>query len=206
MKLIYTPLTENVRFKAKYGKYFITGFLLSAVLHFILIVYSPEFSLAKIRKNEESFEVVDIPPEIVIPPPPAQVAKPAVPVEAEEEPEEEITIADTTPEANIPIAPPVEEGPTFTPYDTPPRPIMKTIKIVYPELLKKAAIEGKVILWLYLDETGKVEKVQINISSGNEMLDEAAIQAMNNARFTPALQRDTSVPVWIQWPVSFKLK
>ena len=206
MELLSAPVNENSKFKAKYGRYFITGFFLSLGFHFVLIVYSPEFSLATIRKNEESFEVVDIPPEIVIPPPPAQVAKPAVPVEAEEEPEEEITIADTTPEANIPIAPPVEEGPTFTPYDTPPRPIKKTIKIVYPELLKKAGIEGKVILWLHLDEKGKVDKILVNISSGNAALDDAAVKAMRAARFTPALQRDTAVPVWIQYPVTFKLK
>ena len=198
--------TENKRFKSRYSKFFIGGVVLSVLFHFVLIIYTPEFSIAKVRVTEDVFEVVDIPPEIVIPPPPAQVSKPAVPVEAEEEPEEEITIADTTPEANIPIAPPVEEGPTFTPYDTPPQPIPETIKVEYPELLKKAGISGRVILWLYLDDTGKVEKVQVNISSGNEMLDKLAVDAMKKARFKPGLQRDVPVPVWIQFPVSFKLK
>lgn len=46
----------------------------------------------------------------------------------------------------------------------------------------------------------------VNVSSGNIALDDVAVQGMKNARFNPALQRDTPVPIWIQYPVRFKLK
>lgn len=206
MELISAPVSENTRFKAKYGRFFITGFVLSVVFHLVVIFFSPEFSIAKIQKKDGTIDVFELPPEIDIPDPPPKIEKPGVPVEADEELQEDITIADTTPEANIPIAPPDDEGPTFTPYDTPPRRIKKTYKIIYPELLRKAGIEGSVVLWLHLDETGKVDKVLVNVSSENPVLDNAAVQGMKTARFTPALQRDTPVPVWIQYIATFKLE
>ena len=62
----------NKRFKAKYGKYFTVGVVLSILFHLGLIIYTPEFSIAKIRVTDEPFQVIDIPPEIVIPPQPAR--------------------------------------------------------------------------------------------------------------------------------------
>jgi protein TonB len=204
---LYTG-SENTRFKRKYKNYFSWAVVISVVLHVVLILVlpglrPPDFGIS----GNETF-VTEIPPEIAIPPPPAKIAKPSVPVEAavEEDVSEEITIAETTPEVDIPIAPAIEEQPVFTPYEVAPVLIKGTVRLVYPELLKKAGIEGTVLLWILIDENGSVQKVQIYKTSGNKALDDAAMRAYRAARFTPAYSRDIPVKVWVQWPVKFTLR
>jgi protein TonB len=198
----------NSQFKRKYSNYFTWAVGISLVVHFILIMVLPGLRPPEFGAVETDVIVTEIPPEIAIPPPPAKIAKPAVPVEAavEEDVSEEITIAETTPEVDIPIAPAIEEQPVFTPYEVAPVLIKGSVRLVYPELLKKAGIEGTVLLWILIDEAGTVQKVQVFKSSGNTALDDSAVRAYTNARFTPAYSRDIPVKVWVQWPVKFTLR
>jgi protein TonB len=200
--------SENTRFKRKYKNYFTLAIVISILVHVVLIIVLPGLRPPDYTMKEKETIVTEIPPEIAIPPPPAKIAKPSVPVEAavEEDVSEEITIAETTPEVDIPIAPAIEEQPVFTPYEVAPVLIKGTVNLIYPELLKKAGIEGTVLLWILIDEKGSVQKVQIFKSSGNTALDDAAVRAYSAARFTPAYSRDIPVKVWVQWPVKFTLR
>ncbi len=202
-------MTENAKFKARSTKYFTYATIISAIVHVILMYILPGMSPPEFRISSTETISIDLPREIIIPPPPDKIKKPvATPVEAapEEEVEEEITIAETEIEKNIPIIPPsFEDQPTFTPYEVAPTLIKGSVKLNYPSFLKKAGIEGTVVLWLLIDERGQVKKVQINKSSGNKALDDAAIRAYRTARFTPAMSRDRPVKVWVQYPVQFKL-
>jgi len=202
-------LTENAKFKAKSTKYFTYATIASALVHLVLMQVLPGMSPPEFRTTTTETLSIEIPEEIIIPPPPEKIKKPvATPVEAapEEEVEEEITIAETEIEKNIPIIPPsFEDQPTFTPYEVAPTLIRGSVKLEYPSFLKKVGIEGTVVLWLLIDEEGRVKKVQINRSSGNKALDDAAIRAYRSARFTPAMSRDRPVKVWVQYPVQFKL-
>jgi len=200
--------SENTRFKRKYKNYFTWAVVISVVVHVVLILVLPGLRPPDFGPTDKEVIVTEIPPEIAIPPPPAKIAKPSVPVEAavEEDVSEEITIAETTPEVDIPIAPAIEETPVFTPYEVAPVLIKGTVNLVYPELLKKAGIEGTVLLWIFIDEGGSVKKVQVFKGSGNTALDDAAMRAYQVARFTPAYSRDIPVKVWVQWPVKFSLR
>jgi protein TonB len=206
---IGVTVTENARFKAKYGRFLLYSTLISLVVHYILMLTLPGLSAPDFTSGGDDTISIEIPDEIVIPPPPEKIHKPvATPVEAapEEEVEEEITIAETTIEENIPIVPPsIEEQPTFTPYEVAPKLIKGSVKLKYPSFLKKAGIQGTVVLWLLIDETGQVRKVQVQKSSGNKALDDSAVRAYQRARFTPAMSRDRPVKVWVQYPVQFKL-
>jgi TonB family protein len=51
-----------------------------------------------------------------------------------------------------------------------------------------------------------VAEAQILKSSGNDALDEAALTAARQARFTPARQKDMPVKVWVSIPFNFYLK
>ncbi len=203
-------LTENSKFKAKYGKFFLYASIVSIIVHYILMHTLPGMKPPDFTIGTQETLSIELPQEIVIPPPPQKISKPvATPVEAapEEEVEEEITIAETTPEKNIPIIPPsIEEQPTFTPYEVAPVLIKGSVNLQYPSFLRRAGIEGTVILWLFIDESGYVKNVKINKSSGNKALDDAAVRAYQEARFTPAMSRDRPVKVWVQYPVQFTLK
>lgn len=75
---------------------------------------------------------------------------------------------------------------------------------VYPQIAKLAGIQGVVYLKLLVNEKGKVEEIKI-LQGAKEMLDNAAIVAAKEAKFSPALIGNKPVKVWIILPVSFKL-
>lgn len=76
--------------------------------------------------------------------------------------------------------------------------------IKYPEMARKAGIEGRVYLKFIIDEKGRViDPVVIRgIGAG---CDEAALEAIKKARFEPGMQRGRSVKVWYSMPIVFKL-
>ncbi len=98
----------------------------------------------------------------------------------------------------------------FVADDTPPEPIggFEAIQqnLVYPELAKRAGIEGTVYLQVLVTETGQVEDVKVVKSLGlNNGLDEAAIEAVKKTQWTPAQQGGKPVKTWISIPVRFKI-
>jgi protein TonB len=149
------------------------------------------------------------------PPPPP---KPPIPIEApSDDVLEDIEIEDTEIdfEAEIEAPPPppkeeIEEEPTyFVAVEEMPGPIggIKAIqeKIVYPEIAKRAGVEGKVYVLAFVNEQGEVTKAQIikGIGAG---CDEAALSAVLKTRFTPGKQRGKPVKVQVSIPIIFKLK
>ena len=103
----------------------------------------------------------------------------------------------------------VGEQPTFTPYEVEPevrnvREIQQALQEEYPALLRDAGIGGVVIVWFYIDEEGEVRNTVVNQSSGHQALDAAAERVAHQFRFSPALNRDQPVPVWVQIPIRFQ--
>jgi len=154
-----------------------------------------------------------------IPPPPEQISRPAVPVVAATELEEDITIAPTTFEENLVenLPPPpsdasrIGDQPVFTPYTVRPeikdrREAQRIVERYYPKLLKDAGIGGKVNIWVFIDTNGVVKNAQVQQGSGNSALDDAALKAAREFEFTPALNRDKKVPVWVAIPITFSVK
>jgi protein TonB len=76
----------------------------------------------------------------------------------------------------------------------------------YPAMLKDAGIGGTTVLWVFINETGSVQNTKVTQSSGYEKLDEAAREVMEQIQFSPALNRDQKVPVWIQLPVTWQVR
>jgi TonB family protein len=98
--------------------------------------------------------------------------------------------------------------PVFTPYSVLPsvrnlNEVVATLQRDYPPLLKDAGIGGTVELWFFSDEEGRVQRTQVNQSSGHRAVDDAAIQIADVIEFTPALNRDQRRPVWISLPILF---
>ncbi len=76
--------------------------------------------------------------------------------------------------------------------------------VVYPDIAKKAGIEGKVLVKALIDESGNVTKVAI--ISGEEIFRDAAVTALQQVKFKPAINGNRAVKVWITYPVIFRLK
>jgi protein TonB len=103
-----------------------------------------------------------------------------------------------------------EAAPTyFVAVEEMPEPIggIKAIqeKITYPEIAKRAGVEGKVYVLAFVDEGGNVTKAQIlkGIGAG---CDEAARDAVLQTKFKPGKQRGVPVKVQVSIPIIFKLQ
>ncbi len=193
------------------------GSLLIVLMSFYLIRGEANYAL-EVQIPEIKIEVEDIPPteQVRRPAPPPRPAVP-IPTEAEDVPEDETLEINT--ELNLaeipPPPPPPEEGLDensyhFVPYDQPPvmiggmEALLKLLE--YPELARKAGIEGTVVIGVLVDEKGNSVKTQVLKADGSKLgFEEAAAKALMQIKWKPAMQRDKPVKVWISIPVRFSL-
>ena len=77
--------------------------------------------------------------------------------------------------------------------------------IEYPEIAKRAGVEGKVYVLAFIDENGDVVSTKIpkGIGAG---CDEAALYAVKQTKFKPGRQRGTPVKTQVSIPIVFKLQ
>jgi protein TonB len=106
-------------------------------------------------------------------------------------------------EANpdVPGFTPMTVRPTLTNSEEVQRVLMRE----YPAVLRDAGIGGAPVLWLYIGTNGRVERTQVQETSGFEALDAAAANVAEVMRFTPAQNRDQTVAVWVQIPIRFQV-
>jgi TonB family protein len=78
-------------------------------------------------------------------------------------------------------------------------------KVRYPEIAKRAGIQGRVYVKAYVDSTGVVTKAILlrGIGAG---CDEAAIEAVEKIKFIPGMQNGKAVNVEVTVPILFKLQ
>jgi len=193
-----------------YGVYLRVGMFSSLVIFVMLFLFVP---YAEPRPYELKKEIITMVEEISAmmekfeePPP---VERPKVAIEAESEVAEEAveTIAITEFQEDIirtmPTGPEIEIVPYYK-VEVKPRPI-NIPKPRYPELARKAGIEGNTVIKALVNIDGTIIEAKVLKSSGNQMLDQAALAAARRAKFTPAKQRDKFVRVWVSIPIKFQL-
>ncbi len=199
----------HVDLKELYPYYIRVAVVFSLLFHLGVFVGAPAFKPAPYtprRTTEIAIEEVKA-KEIEDIKEPEQIERPSMPVEAESEEEVEVETIEKTVGADVVEKlppPPTLDKFVFIPHDTPPR-VKDRVFPEYPEIARKAGIEGVVIIHLFVDENGKVVKAYV-AQSLEPSLDEAARQSTLKTTFYPALQRDKPVGVWVAYPVRFKLK
>lgn len=206
--------------RAKYQKIFEFSLIISLAVLIVAFKFFPDIKPAeKIGTNtQELFNVEDVQQtkqENRPPPPP----KPPIPIEApSDDVLQDIDISSTELDVNADVkAPPpppkvekkVDEEPQyFVAVEDMPEPIggIAAIqsKIVYPEIAKRAGVEGKVYVTAFVDESGNVTKAEVlkGIGAG---CDEAALAAVRATKFKPGKQRGKPVKVQVSIPVIFRL-
>ena len=212
--------TENDRFKRSFSSWFWGSMIAATVVHFLVFQFWPTLQAEDVSFTSEELETIELPPEIEIPPPPERIARPATPVIASAAVDEDITIAPTTFEEN-PVEdlppPPTEAAvdiaaaPVFTPMTVRPeiknrREVVQAMMRAYPPILRDAGIGGQTLVWFFISEQGRVLDKRVSKSSGHEQLDEAALEVASIYEFTPALNRDKVVKVWVQIPITFEVR
>ena len=212
--------TENDRFKRSFSSWFWGSMIAATVVHFLMFQFWPTLTAEDVSFTSEELETIELPPEIEIPPPPQAISRPATPVIATAAVDEDITIAPTTFEENpVEDLPPpptaaatdIAAAPVFTPMTVKPeiknrREVVAAMMRAYPPILRDAGIGGQALVWFFISEQGRVLDKRISRSSGHEQLDEAALEVAGVYEFTPALNRDKVVKVWVQIPITFEVR
>jgi protein TonB len=93
--------------------------------------------------------------------------------------------------------------PDFVPVEKQPVPV-KNPSPIYPEIARRAGVEGTVWVKIWVDKEGKAKKAQI-LKSDAELFNQAAIEAAMQWVFTPAVMNNGPVAVWVSIPFKFKL-
>jgi len=200
--------TENDRFKAAYAKYIRWATLASFLIWLGVFLFSPVVEITPYRLPEETVEVIDIPEALDIPPPPKELPRPQVPIEAapDAEVEEEVEIADTLPSDFDYVPPPPGGGgggTGFVAFDTKPE-IVTYAPPVYSEFAREAGLEGLIIVNVLVGTDGRVKQAVLQ-QPGHSVLNQAALTAAKKCVFTPGKQRNIPVEVWVSLPYNFKL-
>ena len=201
--------------------------VLTALLHvaiFVMVFPKGTDRIRDARSEPRLFRVQEVrfvPPEPPRPRHPEQVTAPRVrrvPVPDPTPLEPEPLMLEEASEPTEPDFPAV--GPVVSIPDAPPSPGLAPLEIegdvvapvrlhapqpAYPEEARQARIQGVVILQTVIDTLGNVTDVRVlkGLPSG---LTDAAIQAVTQWKFRPALLEEQPVPVYYLVTVSFSLQ
>ena len=80
-----------------------------------------------------------------------------------------------------------------------------SVKPEYPEIAKRAGITGRVFVKVLVDKEGKPKRAVV-IKTDSDLFNDAAIAAAMKSAFTPALQNNHPIAVWIVLPYKFQLQ
>jgi len=184
------------------------SFLISLVACIIACFIIPETALKPYKPRvETAVRTIELPhqlQQLKEPPPPP---KPKMPVEAETEKETEAaTIDKTVFEEPWKKPPELKTAKVYEFWAVEVKPKLESyVEPNYPELARKAEIEGTVFLEVVVDTIGRVVDVKV-VKSLHALCDQSAVDAARKWRFSPAKQRDKPVPVRVQVPVRFTLE
>lgn len=103
----------------------------------------------------------------------------------------------------------LSQDPSFTPFTVAPdiknrSEVVAALRAEYPPLLRDAGVEGTVQVWFFIDGQGRVRNTRVNQGSGHAALDQAALRVASVFEYTPALDGDKPVPVWVSLPITFR--
>jgi periplasmic protein TonB len=74
----------------------------------------------------------------------------------------------------------------------------------YPEIAAKVGLEGRVVVKVLVDRSGRVKEASVE-SSTLDILNDASVAAARNFVFRPAIMNDHTVQVWVHLPFKFAL-
>ena len=121
-----------------------------------------------------------------------------------------VKVADARQEQRVPAPPsasvptPVAPAPTPppAPLNLPPR-LLRRTPAVYPADLRDANVRGTVTMRLSISAEGRVTEATVTQSSGADALDSAALDAVGNWHYAPAVQNGQAVPATAIAVISF---
>jgi protein TonB len=189
-------------------------FFIVAVIHIVLIFFL-SFSLKvdsqSQGENARMMKLTDLSEIEPEPPPPEEIQMPQVEsiaetmIETEVVPEQIIV----APGAITAIAPSWDDYLPIHKVTDPPKFNERELlaDLVFPPIALRSGIEGRVILELFVDRNGQVQRILILREDPKDRgFGEAAVKVFTGRRGTPAYANGEPVSARYRYPVSFKIK
>ena len=185
-------------------------FIAVAALHALLLLFFAFNVKTTSQEAEENARVMKVTDLAEAPPPPPDEEIPQVEaiaetmIETDTEPLQTIVAPGSITTAlswddYLPIHN-VSEPPKFDERD-----IMTNL--IYPPIAQRSGIEGRVILELFVDRNGLVQRILIlREEPPDRGFGEAAIRAFTGKRGAPAMANGEAVSARYRYPVSFRIK
>ena len=85
-----------------------------------------------------------------------------------------------------------------------PRVLPGPSAVEYPLELWDLGLEGETVIMVLVNETGAVDSVFVDRSSGFEDFDSAAVQGGRRMRFDPGRRGADRISMWVRVPVRFQ--
>jgi periplasmic protein TonB len=151
--------------------------------------------------------IAEVEPQLELPPPPKPLIEPPrmdliapdFEIQWHEPPKSAITVETLSLAAPTPL--PSGNAPVLVSeveYLTPPR-------ATYPPLARRKRQEGVVIVKAVVDVGGHASHVEVERSSGHELLDHAACEAVKRTRFRPHVENGVARAMLVTVPIEFRL-
>jgi protein TonB len=183
-----------------------------------------EEETARVMKLTDLAEYVPPPPEPPPPPPPPPPREEPLPdnavetiaeemIETEEEPENQTLVAAGSlvtppPPVSVPRSAEEEYLPAHKLSVLPVFPESEILAALpYPPIARRSNIEGRVVLDLFIDRTGTIQRIEVlREDPPNRGFGEAARNAFRNIRCEPARANGERVSARVRYPVTFRLR
>ncbi len=203
--------------RLKYPKVLETSLIITIALFIIAFRFLPVWDgpavIATSDQEVVDIEDIDITRQEERPPPPP---RPPIPIESPSDDvldDLDISWSELDLYEDVPPPPPPkqeeEEEQFFLAVEDMPEIVggIESIqrRVKYPELAKRAGVEGTVYVYAFIDVQGNVVRTEIASDPGAGLGDEAA-RAVGEAKFRPGRQRGQPVPVRVSIPVHFRLQ
>lgn len=122
----------------------------------------------------------------------------------------QVTQTAPAPQPAAPAPAPVQQAPAIregdvvdvASLDVMPRPV-RPIRPVYPPIAARQKIRATIILSAFIDESGDVREVSVLRGDARFGLNDAAIRAMKNTKFTSPMKQGKRVRTWFPQTIEF---
>ncbi|UCF70269.1 MAG: energy transducer TonB [candidate division WOR-3 bacterium] len=85
-------------------------------------------------------------------------------------------------------------------------PVLLDYDLDYPDEARRQGMEGTVYVRVLVGRSGKASNAMIAKTSGNQILDSAAIRTARTFRFSPAMAGEEVLQSWVMVPIEFKFR
>ncbi len=99
-----------------------------------------------------------------------------------------------------PVGHPIQEE------NNPPFPVLTPKIIAYPRKAVRKGWEGQVVVAAEILPDGSVGQTELAKTSGHEVLDRAAVDAIKTWKFSEASREEDAIPQYVDIPVMFKIQ